>query len=334
MQLAFHPSERQILLVGLVNGHLNGFKDDGECCFWKYTKIKGSIRLLKWVSDEELWVFCSKGLLRIFHLEKQKFQMKLVKKLRGLHGDELITSLCVLEAEEIATGDDSGCIKIWNKETFKCQRTYRFNGDFIADMRYLTGKKMLFAVSGDGSLAVYNVRKDELVAQSDNFDDEYHTLEFVQGEKKLICFSPSGFADVYLWDFWGKLADRIITESDQDDGGGFSVDSVCKYDENTLIVGCSDGKIRLFTFPKGIYSSKAVVENFSEMPVEGLGISADLSRIASISHENFVCLWSVDEILALKNECFEEPSIGRKQCSRKKAKKQQENNDFFADLLQ
>jgi WD40 repeat protein len=259
--------------------------------------------------------------------------MKLLKKLRGLHGDEAITSLCVLEASEIATGDDSGCIKIWNKETFQCQRTWRFNGDFIADMRYLPGKKMLFAVSGDGSLAVYNVKKDELLAQSDNFDDEYHTLEFVQGEKKLICFSPSGFADVYLWDFWGKLADRIITESDADEEGGFSVDSVCKYDEDTLIAGCSDGKIRTLAFPKAVYSSEAVVENSSEMSVEGLGISADRSLVASFSHENCVCLWSVDEILALKNERLQEPSIGRKQSSRKKAKKQQENNDFFADLL-
>lgn len=330
VQLAFHPSEGEILFIGLINGHVNGFK--GETCIWNYKKIKGSIRVLKWISPGELWIVSSEGLLRVFHFDQQTCQMKLTKKLRGLHDEEPITGVCALEGAEIATGDDSGCIKIWNKETFKCTRTYRFNGDFIADMRYLPGKKMLFAVSGDGSLAVYNIKKDELVAQSDNFDDEYHTLEFVLGEKKLVCFSPSGFADVYLWDFWGKLTDRITTESNDDEEGGFSVDSVCKYNESTLIAGCSDGKIRTFTFPKGVYS-KGIVENSSEMPVEGLAISADLLRVASISHENCVTVWGIDEILAEQDQCEQQQSLKSKQSSRKKAKKQQESNDFFADLL-
>ena len=67
------------------------------------------------------------------------------------------------------SGDDSGCVKVWDLRKQKAIFTFQEHTDYIAD--FLIGEhamNSLVCCSGDGTLTVLHMRKGTLVAASDN----------------------------------------------------------------------------------------------------------------------------------------------------------------------
>ena len=79
----------------------------------------------------------------------------------------------------IATGDDDGCIKIWDlrkaissgKQSAEVMKFEEHEGT-ISDMVLNDEKNMLLSSSNDGCLGVFDLRKPELYAMSDNFEED------------------------------------------------------------------------------------------------------------------------------------------------------------------
>jgi len=194
-------------------------------------------------------------------------------------------ALLPLSSERFAVGDDEGGIAVYDVRKRKVKKPvveYAENSDFITDLAYAADKQTLCATSGDGTLAVYDLRKNGtpgLVAMSDFQEDEFLSLDIVRNGTKVICGSQTGVLCIFSWGDFGDQKDRIT-------GHPMSVDALVKVAEDGVITGSSDGMIRVVAV-HSIEHGSAIIGNIGEHgedPIERLALSADGELIASASH--------------------------------------------------
>jgi len=96
----------------------------------------------------------------------------------------------------------------------------------------------LLSVANDGCLAVWDLKKKgELVAMSDTFEEDLTAVCVVKGGEKVLVSSSEGIVNIFSWGDFGDCNDRIV-------GHPNSIDTMVKYDENTVITGSEDGLLR------------------------------------------------------------------------------------------
>jgi len=93
------------------------------------------------------------------------------------------------------------------------------------------------SVSNDGHLGVFDLRKKELYAMSDNFEEDLPTVTLMKEGKKVLAASADGVINIFSWDFFGDCNDRIT-------GHPGCIDTMIQYDEDIVITGCEDGLLR------------------------------------------------------------------------------------------
>jgi WD40 repeat protein len=99
-------------------------------------------------------------------------------------------------------------------------------------------RNMLLSSSCDGCLGVFDLRKPkELYAMSDNFEEDLTAICIVKKGKKVVVSTSEGILNIFSWDWFGDCNDRIV-------GHPNSIDTMIKYDEDTIITGGEDGLIR------------------------------------------------------------------------------------------
>jgi len=198
--------------------------------------------------------------------------------------------------ERFAVGDDDGGLRIFDGRSQKAAASWAENCDFIADMAMGTDGTSLCAVSGDGTLAVYDVRKSGqkgLVAMSDFQDDELLSIAIVRQGSKVVCGTQTGPLPIFSWGNFGDQKDRIK-------GHPMSVDAMVKLDEDGVLTGSSDGKIRVVAVHSKRLGSGVLgllgEHGNAEFPMERLAISPDGKVVASTAHgKPSVQLWSTEE---------------------------------------
>lgn len=84
---------------------------------------------------------------------------------------------------------------------------------------------------------MFDVRKDELLARSDNMEVDLLSCALVKHDKKLVCGMGDGVMGVFDWGDWGDIRDRIV-------GHPASVESIVKLDDDMICTASSDGMIR------------------------------------------------------------------------------------------
>lgn len=107
----------------------------------------------------------------------------------------------------------------------------------ISDMVMNDENNMLLSSSNDGHLGVFDLRKKELYALSDNFEEDLTSLTILKYGRKVAAASSEGVIYLFTWDWFGDCNDRII-------GHPNSIDTMVKYDDDTIITGSEDGLIR------------------------------------------------------------------------------------------
>lgn len=163
-------------------------------------------------------------------------------RLTASHSCPINSIIHIDQASIIATGDDDGVIKIWdlrlaaNKKQ-SCVMKFQDHEGTISDMVLNDEKTMLLSAACDGCLGVFDLRKPELYAMSDNLEEDLTSICISKYGKKVLCSSSEGVINIFSWDWFGDIKDRII-------GHPNSIDTMIKYDEDTVITGSEDGLIR------------------------------------------------------------------------------------------
>ncbi|RVW28276.1 WD repeat-containing protein 55 [Vitis vinifera] len=110
-----------------------------------------------------------------------------------------------------------------------------------------------------------------------------------QNGRKVICGTQSGALLLYSWGHFKDCSDRFIDLSPN------SVDALLKLDEDSVITGSENGLISLV----GILPNRIIqpIAEHSEYPVERLAFSFDRKYLGSISHDQMLKLWDLDDLL-------------------------------------
>ncbi|KAJ3041384.1 WD domain repeat-containing protein 55, partial [Rhizophlyctis rosea] len=159
----------------------------------------------------------------------------------------------------IASGDDEGCVKLWDTRQRKVAMKYKENVDFIADMTFVEDKRTLLVAGGDGCLSAFDIRKQKPLGVSANQDDELLSIAVLKNNRKVAVGTQSGTLLFFSFSQWGDCTDRFP-------GHPASIDSIAKIDEDTILTASADGMIRsIGVMPNRL---KGVVGEHGELPVE------------------------------------------------------------------
>ena len=173
------------------------------------------------------------------------------------------------------------------------------HSNFISSFSVDSTGSTLLAASGDGRLSVWNSRQRKLIARSDECDSELLTCDVVRVNSKVVCGDGEGVVNVFTWDDWGDISDRIPVQEE------VSIDSVLCYSEDVLVMGCMDGVIRATSlFP---HTPLSHIGDHSDNPIEAMCLSYDEQEILSVGHDYFVRAWSVEKLNEdIQKLCMEE----------------------------
>ena len=212
MDLKFSPTQN-ILALAQITGHVRLYaygedRMDEVCTFNHHTDscrtidFNDSGSILYVGSSDKSFSVISNG--------------RVEGKLDGAH-DEPINSICHLENDHIvATGDDDGLIKIWDLRQAQhgtkkaCAITFKEHEGSITGMTYVAGKNMLLSTACDGMLGVWDLKKPELYAMSDSFEEDLSAICIMKEGRKVLTASQEGIINIFKWDWFGDCNDRIV----------------------------------------------------------------------------------------------------------------------------
>ncbi|KAG0248947.1 hypothetical protein BG011_009720 [Mortierella polycephala] len=260
---AFHPTA-DIIATGLITGHINCH--DGAGLFT--VSKDGAIGALDVNTGDVL-----------------------IKK-PDAH-DHPINAIKLLTETILATGDDSGTIKLWDVRTGSETMQYSDHDDFISDLDFDADSKTMVASSGQGTISIYDIRKPNMLAMSANQDDELLSICIVKDRRKVVVGSQEGVLNIYSWGDWGDCTDRFI-------GHPNSIDTICKIDEDTVATGSSDGIIRIIDILPNKF--QGIVGEHEDFPIECIKLSHDKTYLASCSHDDTVRFWDVRHLTSDRDE--------------------------------
>ncbi|KAJ2875431.1 WD domain repeat-containing protein 55 [Coemansia aciculifera] len=202
--------------------------------------------------------------------------------------DKAINIVKYVNEQIIATGDESGGVKLWDiRQNNKPAFTFKEHVDYISDMVFNTDKRHLLATSGDGCLSVYDVRKSKPFHVSENQDDELLSVAIMRGGKKVVVGETDGVLGIFTYGQFDDVTDRFP-------GHPQSIDSICKLTEDLCVTGSSDGLLRIVQlFPHKLVG---VAGDHKSLPVEKVVLSYDQQWLASCSHDHTVHFWDIGYI--------------------------------------
>ncbi|KAJ2785013.1 WD domain repeat-containing protein 55 [Coemansia interrupta] len=204
----------------------------------------------------------------------------------GAH-DKSVNLIRYVNEQIVATGDDTGAVKLWDTRKNKPAFAYNEHVDYISDMVFNADKRHLLASSGDGCLSVYDVRKAKPYQVSANQDDELLSIALMRGGKKVVVGETDGVLGIFSYDQFADVSDRFP-------GHPQSIDTICKLTEDMCVTGSSDGLLRIVQlFPHKLVG---VAGDHDSLPVEKVVLSHDKQWLASCSHDHTVHFWDIGYI--------------------------------------
>ena len=107
---------------------------------------------------------------------------------------------------------------------------------------------------------------------------------------------------IFSWDWFGDCNDRIM-------GHPNAIDTMVKYDEDTLITGAEDGLVRAVSVhPNSIVSILGDHNNEGEeerYSVSRVAISCDGKLVASASHDDIVKIFDIEELAGREKGAYD-----------------------------
>lgn len=162
----------------------------------------------------------------------------------------------------------------------------------INDMFYAEDHKMLMAATNDGMLGVFDLRKGTLYAMSDNFEEDQTAVCLIKDGKKALTAQSDGVINLFSWGDFGDCNDRLVNHPG-------SIDTMIKFDEDTIITGCEDGLIRAVSIlPNRVIAilGDAIDAKDEVFHIQRVTLSHDKRLLASCSLDNIVKIIEVDHL--------------------------------------
>lgn len=291
--ISCHPS-KNCFTAGFIDGNVELFEyeinDNNEIklnCQWS-RKHKAAVRKIKFSTLGD----------RVFTLTRNKaftqWDAETGKKLRCIRvaHENAPYSMCVVNENQTATGDDGGTIKFWDWRNDKdpCSFELSETDEYITDMVSGNNDKLLLATSGDCTLISVDVRKKKMVLQSETMHSELLSLASMEDEKKLVCGAADGYLEVFNWNEFGNIVERISTKHKD------TIDCLQTIGRNLIASGSADGTIRLINVSPN--KSLGIVGGHDE-GVEGLCLTFDDSHLVSCGHDCKVKFWNLKSIKSM-----------------------------------
>ncbi len=196
-------------------------------------------------------------------------------------------------ATAFATGDEAGTFHIFDTRQSAPVFSINCHSDYISDIVFDKDCSRAITAGGDGRIACLNLRKGKPMARSEQLEDEQLSAALLKGGKKIVIGTQSGAVNIWSWGNWDNISDRIV-------GHPQSVQSIVKYDEDTILTGSEDGIIRIV----GVHPNRMhgmVGEHDEDFPVESLALSSSKNILASISHDETIKFWNVSYLAELES---------------------------------
>jgi WD repeat-containing protein 55 len=298
--MKFHPFA-DVVAAGLIDGHVNVYKYNTICHGEENSTTELLLHLshhagsscrgiefdlhgqkLFTISSDHSWV-CIDATGAVISTHQNAHLAPLNKCL-------------VIDENTFVTGDDNGCVKLWDIRSNQETMTFHRQEDFITSFCYHADSSTLLCTSGDSTLCTYDTRKkipknDSSVSGSggaiqvsDEQESELTCVTVLKSGKKVVCGTQKGVLLTFSWGKWGDCTDRYP-------GHPQPVDCLLKLDENTILTGSSDGLIRVVGLqPNKIYG---VLGDHQDFPVEGMCRSRDGLYLGSFSHDDVLRFWDM-----------------------------------------
>ncbi|KAJ8544742.1 hypothetical protein K7X08_017325 [Anisodus acutangulus] len=283
----FHPSDH-LVTAALITGDLLLYRYNADSPAQKLLEIKAhteSCRAVRFINEGRAIVSGSPD-CSILATDVETGSE--IVRLENAHGDA-VNRIVNMTESTIASGDDEGCIKVWDTRQRSCSHTFNAHEEYISDITFASDSMKLLATSGDGSLSVCNLRSSKIQTRSEFSEEELLSVVVMKNGRKVICGTQSGTLLLYSWGFFKDCSDRFVDLSPN------SIDALLKLDEDRVITGSENGLISLV----GILPNKIIqpIAEHSEYPVERLAFSHDRKYLGSASHDNLLKLWDLNELL-------------------------------------
>ncbi|KAK1343371.1 hypothetical protein QTO34_016151 [Cnephaeus nilssonii] len=316
--LAFHPS-RDLLAAGDVDGDVFVFSyscQEGETKeLWSSGHHLKSCRAVVFSEDGQKLVTVSKDkAIHVLDVEQGRLERRISKA----HG------LLLVDMNVLATGDDTGGIRLWDQRKEGPLMDMRQHEEYIADMALDPAKKLLltaryvlrvafpvlnvsldgshwpspllfFLCSGDGCLGVFNIkrRRFELLSEPQSGDLTSVTIMKVQlgmCGRKVACGSSEGTIYLFNWNGFGATSDRFALRAE-------SIDCMVPVTDSLLCTGSTDGVIRAVNIlPNRVVGT---VGQHAGEPVEELALSHCGRFLASSGHDQCLKFWDMAQLRAV-----------------------------------
>ncbi|CAI8591267.1 unnamed protein product [Vicia faba] len=300
----FHPSDN-LVATGLIDGdlHLYRYSPDNTSSdpvrvleIHAHTESCRAARFINGGRDDfdfgMLNVMCVLALLTCspdFSILATDVETgSTIARLDNAH-EAAINRLINLTESTVASGDDDGCIKVWDTRDRSCCNSFEVHEDYISDITFASDAMKLLATSGDGTLSVSSLRRNKVQAQSEFSEDELLSLVLMKNGRKVVCGSQTGILMLYSWGCFKDCSDRFVDLSSN------SIDTMLKLDEDRIITGSENGMINLVGILPNIIIQP--IAEHSEYPVERLAFSHDRKFLGSIGHDQMLKLWDLDNII-------------------------------------
>ncbi|KAH8511310.1 hypothetical protein H0E87_008751 [Populus deltoides] len=232
----FHPSDN-LVTAGLITGDLHLYRFNADSTPQRLLEIHAhseACRAVRFINDGQAIITGSSD-RSILATDLETGSP--ITRLENAHEDAIF-SLINLTESTIATGDDQGCIKVWDTRQRSCCNSFNAHEDYVSDMTFASDSMKLLSTSGDGTLSVCNLRSNKIQSQSEFSEEELLSVVIMKNGRKVICGSQNGTLLLYSWGFFKDCSDRFTGLSPN------SIDALLKLDEDRVITGSENGLIR------------------------------------------------------------------------------------------
>uniref|UniRef100_A0A8D2JIW9 WD repeat-containing protein 55 n=2 Tax=Varanus komodoensis TaxID=61221 RepID=A0A8D2JIW9_VARKO len=320
--VAFHPS-RDILALGDVDGDVYAYSysclEGGNKELWSSGHHLKSCREVSFSHDgHKLFTVSKDKAIHILSVEEGR----LLTRFSKAHNSAL-NSLLVVDEHLLATGDDSGELKVWDLRKGTSVMETKQHEEYISDMVLEGNRRLLLTTSGDGTMGVFNIRRRRFELLSEPQKGDLTAISLMKRGKKVACGSSEGTIYLFNWDGFGATSDRFALQAE-------SVDCMVAVTESIVCTGSTDGVIRAVNIlPNRVIGR---VGQHAGEPIEQLARCALGRFLASCGHDRRVKFWDISGLHSVIVDDYRKKKKKSGQLKSLSRKAFGSGEDFFADL--